>query len=378
MTMVGFDATRWADVNGIGRYTRELGRRLAQALGQRCLLVQGDVSPQLAPYLDWRVRDLMTHHWTVPQILWEAEVKLYHGTFMLPLINWRSHRNVVTIMDLMFEDHPGWYHPMTAAFFQAWVRESAARADAIVTPSQFVASRVADVWGIHATRIFTVPLGVDSQRFYARPDAESEAYVSKRLEHPRFVAGGGVHWRKNLRTILAAFDRMVQHNKHVRLTIFGAQQHRHPDDEEAIRQLTHEASQRIEWITPSDEALAQLYCDATALIYPTLGEGFGLPALEALSCGCPVIASNAEAVPEVVGDGGIYLTDPNDPEELALRCESLLNDYQHYRTLRISALAQSRRFSWELCTVNTLRVYEAILGKDLRDGTCSHSGTDMR
>jgi alpha-1,3-rhamnosyl/mannosyltransferase len=96
-----------------------------------------------------------------------------------------------------------------------------------------------------------------------------------------------------------------------------------------------------------EEDLAGLYSDALALIYPSLYEGFGLPVLEAMSCGCPVITANAASLPEVGGDACLYLQDPTDPGEMARAMERVANDSALRDSMRSKGLSRSTAFSWE-------------------------------
>ena len=110
------------------------------------------------------------------------------------------------------------------------------------------------------------------------------------------------------------------------------------------------------------EDLATVLAGATALVYPSIYEGFGLPPLEAMACGVPVIASNVSSIPEVVGDTGI-LIDPHDVEGLAKAMKDLLEHPDHRDELGLKALKRSATFSWERCVDQTVDAYRSVLSK---------------
>jgi glycosyltransferase involved in cell wall biosynthesis len=110
----------------------------------------------------------------------------------------------------------------------------------------------------------------------------------------------------------------------------------------------------------ADEDLSALYSGATAFIFPSLYEGFGLPPLEAMSCGTPVISSNRTSLPEVVGDAGI-MVDPKDEDELCQAMLNLLKDNNLVQELREKGFERSKNFSWTKCTADTVDVYKSVL-----------------
>jgi glycosyltransferase involved in cell wall biosynthesis len=110
----------------------------------------------------------------------------------------------------------------------------------------------------------------------------------------------------------------------------------------------------------SDEDLPAVYAGAQALVFPSLCEGFGLPVLEAMACGTPVVSSNASSIPEVGGEAALYF-DPSDTEEITAAVRRLLRESDLRDSLRTRGLAQTARFSWQLAATNTEVVYDAVL-----------------
>lgn len=378
MAAIVLDGTRWSAQNGGGRYTRELIRGLAARGDGRewTVLTAGPREDMPLPTralearegADWRAQEISLHQWDVPAALYQLKAGLYHGlAYMTPLMWRHSCRTVVTVHDVMFEEHPEWYHPLTRAFYSTWGRASAEGADAVVVPSRYVAERVSAMWGIAADKIVVTPFGIDRATFHPRGKT-SWLYGQGLGGAPYFIAGGGVHIRKNLRTVIGAFRRLVHKGSDARLVLFGV------DDEalgradrQALTGLPAEVKARLRWYPyVTDDELAQLYSGAVALLYPTLGEGFGLPAAEAQACGCAVIASQSGSVPEVVVDCGLFVQDPLDEAEVAARAAEVLDAVAaHGRWPRAGMSGESGApVGWDQCVDATARIYATVLGAE--------------
>ena len=160
--------------------------------------------------------------------------------------------------------------------------------------------------------------------------------------------------RKNLRTLLAASAAVRSQAPH-RLVVVGKNPYG-PDPELAGQGILHRTG-------VADETLAGLMSAAALFVLPSLAEGFGLPALEAMACGCPVIASNTTSLPEVAGDAAIWV-DPLDADALAERLRALLRDQSLRRDLRAKGLARAAQFSWERTARETFAVYRRVAQED--------------
>jgi glycosyltransferase involved in cell wall biosynthesis len=175
---------------------------------------------------------------------------------------------------------------------------------------------------------------------------------------------GGFDQRKNLSTLLRAFALLVNRHQQARLVIAGQLPGRDspmfPDPHRLVREVGIEERVIFTGWVPEEDKLA-LLSGATAFVFPSLYEGFGLPAAEALACGTPVIASNRSSLPEVVGEGGI-LVEPTDAEALAEAMEMLLVDDALRAELRQRALAQATQFSWKQTALETLAAYRKVVG----------------
>ena len=203
--------------------------------------------------------------------------------------------------------------------------------------------------GVPAERVRVVYLGADP---VFRPGAEAD--VSRLRLPERFILNvGGVDWRKNTRLLLEAFGALAQRRPGYHLVMAGEIQNdpRFPD---LVRGIAARGLQDRVITTGfvSREELAALYGRATALLYPSLYEGFGLPPLEAMACGCPVITTNRTSIPEVCGDAAILL-DPGQPEAFGHALILLAEDEGERRRLSRAGVERAKRFSWDACAAET-------------------------
>jgi glycosyltransferase involved in cell wall biosynthesis len=251
---------------------------------------------------------------------------------------------VVTIHDLAFSSLP----PRGAAFHRRGLEVTRDEAKSVVVPSSFTASEVADA-GIEAGRIHVVPHGIDP------PDDYPAAEVAVRLGRlalgadPFLLAVGTVEPRKGLDVLAAAFSSL--HG--VQLVVAG------PPGWGEVPGLEGRGIRRLGAV--DDLLLDALYRGASALVMPSHTEGFGLPALEAMARGCPVVASRAGSLPEVVADAGL-LVDPGDRDGLAGALASLLADDDLRTRLGAAGRHRAAEFSWTACVDGHLAAYRAALG----------------
>jgi len=181
------------------------------------------------------------------------------------------------------------------------------------------------------------------------------------LKHGRyFLTVGTVEPRKNLQTALDAHARLPANvRKHFPLVLSGMRGWNSSVLEKRIRAMSKDGTViPVGYVSRAD--LAKLLAGATALVFPSIYEGFGLPLLEAMSCGVPVISSNAASMPELVGGTGVLL-DPFDTEGMATAMERLASSPEERNRLGQSGLDRSRLFTWDACVNATLQAYHRTL-----------------
>jgi glycosyltransferase involved in cell wall biosynthesis len=269
---------------------------------------------------------------------------------------------VVTVHDLIPMLLPAYRGSILVRLYTLLVAIAAKRADIVLTDSQ------ASKWDI--VRLLDIPAGRVRVIYLAADDIYQPILDEHRLAATRRKYGlperyllylGGFDQRKNVPTLLKAFAQLARDSRAF-LVVAGRLPEKgsdfFPDPRPIVQELgIRERVVFTGWVPEEDKPA--LYSGARALVFPSLYEGFGLPPLEALACGTPVIASNQGSLPEIVGDGGLLL-EQDDVEGLAGAMEKLVNDDTLWGNVREKGLAHAARFSWEKAARETLAVYREV------------------
>jgi glycosyltransferase involved in cell wall biosynthesis len=375
--LIVIDGGSWANVRGFGRFTRDLTRALAARRGasRLALLVdprtaaEGEFPPgveivevpvktppsEAASAEGSRtLRDLWAFRRACTRLA--PDVVYFPAVYSYFPVAGRA-PTVVTFHDAIAETLPQLVFPTRRGrlFWRLKCRAASRRAARVVTVSEASLRDVASAYRLDPASMLVIPEGVDRAIFHPRRDAAAEAEERARHGVPAsarvLLAVGGLAPHKNLDRLLRAFARMRRARADdVRLVLVGGGGgdvfH---DDRARLGAIVAEERLGDAAIFAGhvpDERLASLYRLADALVFPSLLEGFGLPALEAMACGTAVAASNRGSLPEVVGDAGRTF-DPTSVDDLVAALNELLDD-EPGRTRRAAAgLERSRRFTWE-------------------------------
>jgi glycosyltransferase involved in cell wall biosynthesis len=263
---------------------------------------------------------------------------------------------VVTLHDVMPLSEAARHWPVAKRLVaRAWLAAIRRRALRVLCDSAFTQEEAIRLAGIERSRTEVVPLGVEP----AGATVESPCVPGAT---PYLLFVGLVKPHKNLAGLLRAFESISSAFPH-RLVVVGRHAGLRDVDSEALA-LAARLAPRVELIdSVPRERLAALVAGATALVQPSFYEGFGLPPLEAMARGTPVISSRAASLPEVCGDAALYF-DPASPAELAARLREVLSDGALRERLRARGLEQAGRFTWERCTSRTGEILlEALRGE---------------
>jgi alpha-1,3-rhamnosyl/mannosyltransferase len=285
--------------------------------------------------------------------------QLYHEPNFLPFRF--DGPTVITAHDLSWirypETHPTERVEVMNRFFPAALE----RADHVLTDAAYVRDEIVREFSVPAAKITSVPLGA-REIFRPRDEAECRPTLDERsLRYREYVlCVGTLEPRKNLELVIRAYAAMPPaFRARLPLVIVGMKGWLTSNLESVMQPLVARGELRPLGFT-SDEALAALYAGALALAYPSLYEGFGLPPLEAMASGTPVVVSDRSTLPEVVGEAGIKI-DAQDDRALREALQRLAEDAPFWQGRAAASLQQAARFSWRRCAGETLAIYRKVL-----------------
>jgi len=335
-------------LTGVGHYTAELARHLAIVAPSDSFTF---ISPQGVLKRRWWSLGLPLH-------LLRNSFDLFHGTnYEIPF--WSRRPTVVTIHDLSILSQSEVHEQRLVRRARKRLPWMAKRASKIITPSNSVKTEVCEGFGIQPDKVAVTP---EAPRpvFKRREDRELLRRLGIEGDFILFV--GTIEPRKNLRRLVEAFDQMLRNTSlSPTLVIAGGQGWMMDDFVSFIKRTGVEDRVRLTGYL-GDEELCGLYSTCAAFIYPSLYEGFGLPPLEAMACGAPVITSRTPALVETVGSAA-RLVDPKNVDDIARAMAEMLSDKkarEHYAEL---GTAHVKKYSWEQTALKTLEVYRELLSK---------------
>lgn len=352
---------------GVRRYTQEIVRRLLaqkttyefhllyDSARHRGAFSAGEehVVPVLHPSL-WLLWDQIS----VPLALRRVHADLVHyfkpATTILPLLP-RAVATVYDVIPLLF--------PETQTSAQRWYWRVqlplvARRCEHLITISECSKRDIVERLQVSPDRVTVTPLGVDDMFSVPSPEAVARMRERLQLPEPYMLFVGTIEPRKNVAGLLHAFAEVASRIPHT-FIIAGKWGWKYEDVQEALRdpRLTNRV-RMLSFVDP--EFLPALYGAADAFVFPSLYEGFGLPPLEAMACGTPVITSTTSSLPEVVGPHAL-LVNPEDRTELAQAIERMATDETLRHRLRSEGPLWAQRFTWDRAAEQTLGVYAHVL-----------------
>lgn len=362
---------------GIGRYTREMVQALAAAPDFAphyylfAAAAQGDARPLLPAEKftwcptrlteRWLARLWYRLHLPLAVETWTGPLHLLHAPdFILPPVR-RSTRTIVTIHDLSFVREPDSIMPGMSYHLNTWVPRSVAQADCVIAVSEATRRDLVEIYQTPPDKIRILYHGVTSN-FKPVTDPARLQEVRQKYglgQKPLVLSIGTIQPRKNYQRLIQAF---AQVKGEAALVIAGGPGWKNESifDEVGKYQL----GDRIHFPGFVAEAdLPVLYSAAAIFIYPSLYEGFGLPILEAMACGIPVIASNRSSLPEVTGDAGL-LVDPYDVAAMAAAMNRLLEDHHLRQQLSAAGLKRAAQFTWPGMVAQLVDIYRQLLQKE--------------
>ena len=268
-------------------------------------------------------------------------------------------KQVVTIHDLSVIDRPEGFNPSFRAFYRFLLPRLARRVRAVITVSAFTRERLIEWAKILPSRVYVIPNGVDRRFSPQQIDSIEKLRNALQIPSPYYILSlGSIEPRKNLPRLFAAWERIRREvPDEVWLVVAGGKGKSSVFKDVGIQRLPPRVhlTGRV-----ADELLPTLYSGALAFVYPSLYEGFGLPPLEAMACGTPVLTSNVTSLPEVVGDAGL-LVDPYNVEAIAHGIRRLVEDSALREELKRKGLERAKQFTWERTAELTWAVLEEAM-----------------
>ncbi len=383
-----FNAALWATTAdyraaGISRHIAGLLRLLARQ-GEVSLTVtvadggagrQLDRQAQVVNLPDWARRPvgrIVCEQAYLPLLCRSRRAQLLHApAYAMPLAC--PVPAVVTIHDLSFLRLPATFGRFQATYLRLATAHAVHHAAALIAVSEFTRRELMDLLGASAERIYVVPNGVDDAFRPAPPSAVAAFRTRQGLPERFILAVGTLQPRKNLVTVIEAYGRLrAMMADPPALVIAGApgwgrdevaQRTRELGLETLVRRLGH----------CGDHELALLYSGAAVVTVPSLYEGFGLPVVEAMACGTPVIIAATSSLPEVAGDAALRVP-ATDIDRWAGALQAVLEEPHLSSQLSAAGLDRARDFSWSRAASQTLSVYRQVMGQSARSPVVKSAG----
>jgi glycosyltransferase involved in cell wall biosynthesis len=405
---IGIDATCWQNKRGYGRFTRELLEAVLEVdkaneylffvdpatdksgelpADVQKIVVNTSVAPIEAASAEGRrsLRDV----WAMSREVMRHKLDLFFFPTVysyFPILS--RTKIIVTVHDVIAEHHPDLIFPNARSKFFWGLKQKAAirQANIIATVSEYSKQQIIEYFGVAPSRLRIISEA-------ARPAfrvLEKDEAMSLALErhdvapNEKFLLYvGGISPHKNLSTLISAFDAVnkTRSDDRVKLVLVGDYKgdsffSAYPALKEQIGRLGLDDQITFTGYVP-DEDLAFLYNAASALVFPSLEEGFGLPAVEAMACGTPVAASNCGSLPEVIGSAGRFF-DPRDPVDIANVLVRILDDDGLRASMKEAGLSRSKGFLWKKAAHETLSIFDELVTKPQDDRSIPAARTPAR
>ncbi len=283
---------------------------------------------------------------------------LHFTNYYLPPL--RNRKTVLTIYDLSFLTNPQWVNAKIINLFQPTILNSAQRATHIITCSEKSKKDIETLLGIPEEKISVAYPGFDENIFYPISKQEAQQHIEKhyRISPPFILFVGTIEERNNIIGLLKIYEKIYQQIPH-KLVLVGKKGFGAEDIFVEMRNM--KCADKIIYLNyiQNHADLRWFYNSADLFIFPSFDEGFGIPPLEAMACGCPVIVSNQGALPEVVGSKGIAIH-PRDVDCFVETTLKILSDIQILNEIRQNCTLQARNFSWAKTAQTHYEVYKKL------------------
>lgn len=289
--------------------------------------------------------------WQLPVLQRKYLLDILHTQYILPIPCFSA--GMVTIHDILFETHPQYFAPLFRLRSKILMRLSARRASHVFTVSEFSRQAMLSRYQINLGKISVIHNGVDETRFYSGDEGRNIVEGRGLISKSYLLTVGRLEPRKNHVTLLRAYAKLK--NSTLPLVIIGQPHFGFDEVFQVIQELN--LKERVYILSNvKDHELPAFYRHAKLFVYPTWAEGFGMPPLEAMASGVPVISSDSTSIPEVVGAAAV-LVSPGNVEALAKAIDNFLSDEVFYADMRQRGLMQVKALHWSAAAEKVRAVY---------------------
>lgn len=356
---IGFDvsdlATNRAD--GTTRYTREMAGRLPLMASQHewHLFAPRDFRLETAPNSQKHISP-WPKYWT--QLRLPFDLYTYRPDVLLmpiqqiPYLRPKQMKTVATVHDLAVHKYPEQFQYRDWALLHVFSAYVARQADVLIADSHATAQDIAHYYG-RTEKVYVVHLGLNHEQF--RLPTREEKAAARALHTPYMLYVGQIQPRKNLVRFVEAFEEVHEVHPELSLVIAGGYGWLQQPIVDRIKRSKIHDKIILTGVVP-DALLPALYWHAEAFILPSLYEGFGMPILEAMACGCPVVTSNVSSMPEVAGDAAV-LVDPTDTYSIT---HGIYQALARKEELKQRGLARAQEFSWDKTAGEIVKILESV------------------
>lgn len=341
---------------GVARYIARLAAALPPAMGAADDLV---LLGQPAPAGERPAQRAVWEQTALPRAVRRHQLDLLHGPVNVLPVAARC-AMVVTIHDLAFLRLPDVVPAARRHYLAAMTKMAVRRASRIVTVSEHAKADIVELLGVPPDRVIVTPLGVDA-RFRPAPEQTKTAFFAHHgLQRPYILTVGTLEPRKNLPALLRAFGQIASQTDHD-LVLVGPDGWLNTEIDRTFSDLPAPVRERVRFVGfVADEDMPAWYSAASLMVYPSLYEGFGLPVLESMACGTPVVTSNRSSLPEVAA-GAALTGDPTDLDWLGAAIIRILSDATLAANLARAGQERAHSFTWERTARLTANAYREAL-----------------
>lgn len=293
--------------------------------------------------------------------IWLKNFDLYHAVEFLSFDQGLKIPQILTVHDLTFLKFPEHLGERISQRYTKMLKLACQKATFIIATSQSTKKDIMQYFSVPENKIRITYQGAEVKFKKINNVLEIKRHLEKyRLKFPFLLFVGTIEPRKNIKNLLLAFEDYLRssNDQATRLVLIGKKGWNTAEVEETHQKLIHKEKVIFLDYIP-DEDLVYFYNGARIFIYPSLYEGFGLPVLEAMSCGVPVITSNVSSLPEVGGNAALYIN-PQKTEQIALAIKKIIFDEKTESKMRQASLAQAKKFSWDKCARETYKIYQEV------------------